>query len=270
MQQFVQTMRARRFDLLVQMHGSGSVVNPLMALCGARRIAGFVEPGGECADPDLHVPWPLQGHESHRLLALTDHLDAPRRGAHLEFPIAEADRALLVRLWPAFSDINRRYVCVHAGAQLPSREWLPARFAAVADALGLEGHAVVLTGTSGEAARANEIERAMRAPVTNLVGRTSLWTLGALLERAALLVSNDTGVVHVAAALGTPSVAVSSGGDVGRWAPANRLRHQVLWAPTPCRPCQHRVCPYDHECATAVGVRPVARAALRALRLADR
>ena len=102
----------------------------------------------------------------------------------------------------------------------------------------------------------------------NLVGRTTLWTLGALVEGAERVVCNDTGVSHVAAALGTPSVVVASGSDVARWAPLDRARHRVLWQPMPCRPCAHAVCPYEHGCARGIDVPQVleaidARAAAR-------
>jgi ADP-heptose:LPS heptosyltransferase len=66
------------------------------------------------------------------------------------------------------------------------------------------------------------------------------------------VVCNDTGVSHVAAALGTASVVVSCGADVSRWSPLDRERHAVLWQLTPCRPCSFARCPYDHECAKAV------------------
>ena len=88
--------------------------------------------------------------------------------------------------------------------------------------------------------------------------------LGALIARARLVVANDTGVVHIAAALGTPSVVVSAGADVARWRALDHSRHTVLWAATPCRPCGHRSCPTAHECAHAVSAAHVSRAALRA------
>ena len=77
-----------------------------------------------------------------------------------------------------------------------------------------------------------------------------------------MLVCNDTGVSHIAAALGTPSVVVSCGADVARWAPLNRELHTVLWQPMPCRPCSHAQCPYEHGCATGITAGMVASATL--------
>jgi ADP-heptose:LPS heptosyltransferase len=261
---FLKEMQQQRFDLLVQLHGSGRIVNPLMAACGARHTAGFVEPDGYCAEPALHTPWPTSGHEIERLLALTDHLGLPRDGVHLQFPLHEDDRRALLQLWPGAGS-PWPFACIHPGAQLPSRRWAPERFAAIGDLLARHGYAVVITGTRGEQALADAVSRTMEMPSTSLVGQTSLWTLGALIERAQLLVCNDTGVSHIAAALGTPSIVVSAGADVSRWAPLDRTLHRVVWRDTPCRPCSHAVCPYGHECATELSVEEVAAAVLAAI-----
>ena len=259
---FLRAMQRESFDLLLQMHGSGRITNPLLAACGARRMAGFVEPGGYVPEGGHFVAWPTQGHEIERLLALVDGLGLARCGTGLEFPLNDTDRIELASVWPGAYG-GRPYVCVHAGAQLPSRRWPTDRFAQVADTLAEEGFDIVLTGNSVEAPLVREVAAAMRHPAVDLAGRTNLWTLGALIEHARLLVCNDTGVSHVAAALGTPSVVVSSGADVSRWAPLDRARHTVLWQLTPCRPCSFPRCPYDHECAKAITPPMVVDAARR-------
>jgi ADP-heptose:LPS heptosyltransferase len=252
---FLQQMQAQRLDLLVQLHGSGRLTNPLVAACGAVHSAGFVEPGGYCAEPALYRPWPTEGHEIERLLRLTDHLGLPRAGVHLEFPLRDEDRAALASVRPG---VRQPYACMHVGSQLPSRRWWPERFAQVADRLTTDGLQVVLTGTPGEAELVERVRQAMqpqaRKLTVDLAGRTNLWTLGALIEGAQLLVCNDTGVSHIAAALGTRSVVVSCGGDVARWAPLDADRHRLLSHDLPCRPCSHVQCPTGHECAAAVSV----------------
>jgi ADP-heptose:LPS heptosyltransferase len=250
---FLADMQSRRFDLAVQLQGSGGIVNPLVASFGARHCAGFADARAWVPPEDagLFAPWPDTGHEIERLLALTDHLGLPRQGLALEFPITEADRDELRCLWPAAS--YERYVCVHAGSQLPSRRWDPCRFAEVADAISRRGRRVVLSGAGSEAALVAQVRTAMREPSVDLCGRTSLWTLGALVEGAEAVVCNDTGLSHIAAALRRPSVVVACGSDSRRWAPLDRRRHRVLAHQLPCRPCAHRVCPTGHECAAAVG-----------------
>jgi ADP-heptose:LPS heptosyltransferase len=149
---------------------------------------------------------------------------------------------------------RERYVCVHPGARFRSRRWPAGRFAATADAMAALGMQIVLTGTAAEAALTRAVRDAMRAPVVDLTGRLTLGTLAALVDHAALVVCNDTGMSHVAAAVRTPSVVIASGSDVARWAPGDPVRHRVLWHDRPCRPCSHEVCPTLHECATGVSV----------------
>jgi ADP-heptose:LPS heptosyltransferase len=261
---FRERMQAERFDLAVQLHGSGDITNPLVASFGAGYSAGFRSPKAwyPPAEAQRYVAWPERGHEIERLLYLTDELGWPRRGLHLEFPVRDEDRQELSALWPGMA-LARPYVCVHAGAQLPSRRWPVDRFAAVADVIASHGRTVVLTGSAAEAELIAELAARMRAPAVNLAGRTSLWTLGAVVEGAEWVVCNDTGISHVAAALQRPSVVISSGSDVSRWAPLERRRHQVIWHDLHCRPCSHAVCPYQHDCAQAVTIGDVVGALRR-------
>jgi ADP-heptose:LPS heptosyltransferase len=260
---FVESMQRERFDLLVQMHGSGSIVNALLARCATQSLAGFHPPGEPPPATGSFCAWPGEGHEVERLFALTDRLGCPRRGTRLDFPLAESDRQALAGL-PGAPPRGTPYVCVHPGARLGSRRWPPERFAAVGDALAAAGFAVVVTGSAAEVMLAGRVACAMRQPATVLAGRTDLWTLGALLERAWLVVTNDTGVSHLAAALEVPSLVVACGSEVPRWAPLDRRRHRVLWAPLPCRPCMHdEGCPHEHACAAAVTVDEVVAAARR-------
>jgi ADP-heptose:LPS heptosyltransferase len=261
---FVAAMQARRFDLALQLHGSGGTVNPLVASLGARTTAGFAVPG-TAAGLDLAVPWPETGHEIERCLALTDALGAPRAGLHIELPLCNADRRAAARLLRE-AGITERYAIVHAGSQLPSRRWAPERFAAVAERLHGRGLAVLLTGSAAEAPLAAAVRNACSVPMIDLTGRTrTLWELGALVESAALVVANDTGISHLAAALCTPSVIVASGSDVQRWAPLDQVLHRVHWHAVACRPCAHPVCPSAHECAAGVSASAVTAAAFELL-----
>jgi ADP-heptose:LPS heptosyltransferase len=174
---FLAQVQARRFDLAVQLHGSGAIVNPLVATFGATHNAGFMAPGVWAPEDDaeLFCRWPEHGHEIERLLTLTDHLGLPRAGTHLEFPLTDDDRRELHALWPDASN-GQPYVCVHAGAQLPSRRWDPRRFAEVADAVAERGYSVVLTGGPSETGLVGDVAACMRHTPLNLCGHTTLWT----------------------------------------------------------------------------------------------
>lgn len=255
---FLQEVQGRAFDLALQLHGSGNIVNTLVASFGARTTAGFFDAQAWVppADRDRYLAWPVAGHEIERLLALTDHLGLARRGLQLEFPLTPADhaatRALLAPLSP-----GRPYAVVHAGSQLPSRRWHLERFEAVARQLAAQGLQTVLTGGPGEVALAAALTQRLDGACLDLCGKTSLWTLGALVDAAQCVVCNDTGISHIAAARGCRSVVVSCGADVARWAPLDHDRHRVLALDLPCRPCAHPVCPYGHECATGISVAQV-------------
>jgi ADP-heptose:LPS heptosyltransferase len=259
---FLEEVRGRRFDLALQLHGSGPVVNELVCSFGARRSAGFFVDGAlvPARDASLYRRWPDRGHEIERLLSLTDHLGLARDGLALEYPVRAQDREALAALGFERSEADRPYVCLHAGSQLASRRWPAERFAIVGDALAARGRRVVLTGSAGERALVQSVAAAMRRPALDLAGLTTPGMLGALLEGAEALVCNDTSVSHIAAALRCPSVVVSAGADVARWAPLDTARHRVLWQAMPCRPCAHAECPIGHPCALAIEPRAVLRA----------
>lgn len=264
---FIALMQECRFDLLLQMHGAGSIVNPLCAALGARQVVSFCRRGDWWPDEAICIEWPRSGHEIERCLALTDALGAARAGTHLELAVLPCDRAAVVQRWPQLA--QRTYVCIHPGAQLPSRRWPVERFAAVARALEAAGHAIVITGTAGERPLSEALLAGLsrRADAIDLTGHTNLWQLGAVLERALLLVCNDTGVSHVAAALRTPSVVVSCGSDPLRWSPLDRGLHRVIAHMPACRPCGYRTCPTAHECAISIAVDEVIDVAFEQLAL---
>jgi ADP-heptose:LPS heptosyltransferase len=257
---FLIDARMRRFDLAIQLHGSGALSNPIVGLLGARRQAGFYPAEAWCPDPATCLPWGQPEHEVLRYLRLMQHLGCSGNDAALEFPFEAADRAALGALEPLPPD--GRYVCIHAGARMRSRRWPAARFGQVADGLAARGWQVVLTGSAQEHGIADEVRSHMATPAIDLTGRTTLGALALLVARAGLTVSNDTAVSHLAAASGTPSVIVSSGADPLRWAPLDRARHRVLFAPAPCRPCAFESCPIGHPCALDVSASRVLEAAL--------
>jgi ADP-heptose:LPS heptosyltransferase len=225
---FFAAAHAARFDLSVQMHGSGSLMNPFTVMLGATRSAGYYTPGAFCPDPELYLPLDEAEHEVKRWLRLAAHLGAPSRGDHLDFPVTGADWDALAKLPEAAGILRGRHVVIHPGATAPARRWLPVHFAEIGDRLASQGLQVVISGSADEIAIAAEVERAMRWPVVNLAGRTSLGAMAAILSRSRLLITNDTGVSHLAAALRVPSVVVFLSSDPRRWAPLDRQLHRVV------------------------------------------
>jgi ADP-heptose:LPS heptosyltransferase len=238
---FLASMQAERYDLAIQLHGCGPTVNPLMLLWGAQTDAGFYLPGDFCPNPDTFIPWPDQGLELDRMLAVTEHLGIPSQGRHLEFPLTETDHAALRSLPEAAELEPGGYACIHPGASVPQRRWPISHFIEVAQSLCDRGLHVVITGSANEAPLAKTIvqatnplrrgNRVSAAKVVDLTGKTDLGSLGALLSDACLLVCNDTGVSHVADGLQVPSVVISTGDNWKRWSPPDRRLHRVLHSP---------------------------------------
>jgi ADP-heptose:LPS heptosyltransferase len=225
---FFAEAQARQFDLAIQMHGNGSLMNPFTVMLGAKANAGYHAAGAYCPDPERYLPLDESDHEVRRWLRLLVHLGIPDRGEQLEFPLQRGDWEALAAVPEAARLAGTRFVAIHPGASETARRWSPEHFAAVADYFARDGYRVVLTGTAEEAPIAAEVAGRMRYCPVNLAGQTSLGAMAALLSRASLLVSNDTGVSHLAAALKVPSVVIFIASDPRRWAPLDQDLHRAV------------------------------------------
>lgn len=145
-----------------------------------------------------------------------------------------------------------------------SKCWPVASFAALADRLQAEGATIVLVGSPEEGARVAAVRAAMRGDAWVLAGELDLGALKVLVRDARLLVSNDAGARHVAAAFGVPSVVFFGPTSVLK-TPDNLERVEVLETQHPCRPCYRRTCPIDHRCLTTISVEAALAAARRAV-----
>ena len=227
---FYAGMRARRFDMAIQLHGSGAQSNRITRAFGARAMAGY---GDERPGPgEFFMPCPDAGAESSRLLALVSSLGAPPAGEQLEFPITEADQRELWASGLANDLAPGSYVCIHPGARLLDKCWPAIRFAQVADQVARQsGLRIVLTGSANEALLTSAVAGFMRMPALDTASPMSVGAMAALMQRSRLLIANDTGVSHIAAGLGLPSVIIFSKADMRRWAPLDRDKHRCLWDP---------------------------------------
>jgi ADP-heptose:LPS heptosyltransferase len=228
--QFLQDMQARRWDVVLQQQGNGTLVNAMLALFGAGAVGGFHPTGHPerfVPQPDLFMPYPERDHEIKRHVRLMTFLGIPDQGYALEFPLTEADRAAARQLQERHNLTPGHYVCMHVGG-VSGRRWPAANFARVGNALAECGLTMVLTGTPNELPVVQEVREQISYPTVSVVGETSLGTLSALLRESALLVSNDTGVSHVAAASAVPSVVVFTSADPAEWAPLDSARHRVI------------------------------------------
>jgi ADP-heptose:LPS heptosyltransferase len=204
----------------------------MVELFDAKYTAGFSVPGYYSRDTDFFMPYPDYGSEIKRHILLMEFLAVPSQGTELEFPIYDHDikqlNDLQLNLQPG------RYVCVHPGSRGSWRQWPVEHFAALADFCKEQGYEVVLTGTKDESAIIDNVIDHMNYTPINTAGKTSIGSVGALIKDAALLISNCTGVSHMAAAFQTPSIVISMDGEPQRWGPINHELHRTInWLQSP-------------------------------------
>lgn len=261
---FYRDMRERNFDLVLQMHGSGQQSNDIVRAMKPIQWAGFV-PREHQAVPGQFMLWPDHLHEVHRYLALLRHLGWDAHDDTLEFPIQTADAARADALITEMGLEPERLVCLHPGARLASRRWPLDRYRAVSHALTSAGWQLAITGGESEKVMTRALTDRSNPSVVDLCGMTTLGVLASLLQRARLLLCNDTGVSHVAASVRLPSVVIACGSDVSRWRPLDTRRHTVLYSRVDCRPCAWNDCPIGHPCALNIEIDDVLDAAYRHL-----
>lgn len=221
-----------QFDLVLQMQGSGTHTNDCCFLLNGRITAGLRAAGVWAPDEKLFPLMTESEHEILRLLKIVHALGIPIDGTALEFPVSAEEYAKAGMIMDQLQLEPGKYICIHPGARDPRRRWSAANFAAMGDALAAMGYTILLTGAEEERALTQAVAAQMRCPATDLVahaGQTGIGEMAALIHRSQLLLSNDTGVSHIAAALGVPSVIIFSNySDPGRWAPLNDQLHTAV------------------------------------------
>ena len=217
---FFDKMQDERFDLGVQLHGGGRWSNPFLRGVGARVTVGLRAPDAEPLDRELR--YVHEQHEVLRLLEAVGLVGAPPVTVAPRLAVTDADRSASRRVVP-----DGTVAVVHPGARDPRRRWPADRFAAVADALVRRGANVVVTGTLAERGLAERVAAAMTEDAQVVAGDLSLGELVGLLDRATLVLSNDTGPRHLAEAVGTPTVSLFWCGNVATAAPLTRGRHRL-------------------------------------------
>lgn len=225
---FFKIAQERHFDLVIQMHGSGILTNPITVLLGAQTNAGFFLYQEYSPDTCRFMLYPTREHEIRRYLQLIEFLGIPLQGGTLEFPLFQRDEKDFSSLDKVKHIQAHEYICIHPGARLHSGRWLIERFSKVADALAASGLKIVFTGSADEIQLNETVGANTKAPFINLAGHTNLGALAILLKKAWLLICNDTGVSHIAAALRVLSIVIVAGSDPSRWAPLDHQSYIIL------------------------------------------
>jgi lipopolysaccharide heptosyltransferase II len=257
----VETLRDRAFDgaIVFTVHTQSALpAAHLLRLAGIPRVLAHCRenPYGLISD---WVPEPEPGeatrHEVQRQLDLVRRVGFTTDDERLSFRVPpEAMRRLRDETLPLLGiqpGDGAPWVVIHPGASAPSRRYPAERFAAVAGRLATEdGVRIVFTGSANEVPLVERIRVSMGAPSASLAGALTLGELGALLAVAPLLIANNTGPVHVAAALGTPVVdlyALTNPQHTPWMVPS-----RVLNVDVPCAGCRRSVCPLGHGACLAL------------------
>jgi lipopolysaccharide heptosyltransferase II len=202
-------------------------------------------------------------HEVERGLSLVGAIGCRSDVIDLVLSVPEQARAV-IDSWRLPDD--RPLIVVHPGCSMPARTYPWERYAEVVDLLAEQlGASIVLTGSEEERALISRIWQGVRsqnrAAVLPLAGALEFADLCALIERANVMITNNTGPMHIAAAVKTPVVALFAlTNPPEQWRPW-RVPHRLLYQDVACRLCYNRICPYEHECLTMIAPWMVVQAA---------
>ncbi len=254
----VPALRADRFDLAIDLQGLFRSA-AMGRLSGAPERIGFAN--AREGSPWLYtkrvpVPHPNM-HAVDRYLLVAKALGADERPAEFKFRIPHRDRETVDRaLRQAGWTAGERLVAVNVSARWPTKRWPIASFAALSDLVVQRGiGSVLFIGGPNERAEVAQVRALMKARSLDLCGALPVGLLPALLGRADLLITNDSGPMHVAAAVGTPVAAMFGPTSPLRTGPYG-ADHAVLMHPVPCSPCFSRTCsnPKHLACLTDITV----------------
>ena len=241
---FFAAMRDRAFDLAVQVHGGGRFSNPFLLELGARFTVGTRTE--DAAMLDRSLDYVLYQHEMLRALEVVGLAGAAPVGLEPRLTVLPSEREGAATLLGASADerdAHESLLVLHPGATDPRRRWRAERFGELAALAAGAGWRVVVVGDDGDVPASHAIVRAAGTVgpaglVESLAGRLSLGELVGVLAAATVVVGNDSGPRHLAAAVGTPTVGLYWVGNLVNAGPLSRGRHRVhlSWT-TQCPVC---------------------------------
>lgn len=262
----IETLRQGQFDAAVIFTSYHQSSLPAAYLCylgdiPLRLAASIDAPGSLLTTRHRHPERPM--HEVERGLDLVGAIGCTADETDL---VLRVPSQIQQRITRRLADFRGPLVVVHPGCSMPARTAPPEQFAAIISSLINElGATVILTGTNEErqlvAAVATGVPMAARQSIYPVAGELSFAELCGLIGAADLVVTNNTGPMHIAAAVKTPvAVLFALTNPPEQWGPW-RVPHRLLYHDVPCRLCYSRVCPYEQECLRGVPTAEVIRAA---------
>ena len=250
---------ARQFDAAVILTSYSQSALPAALLC---HLAGIPLRLAHCRENPYWLlsdwvpetePDQMVRHEVQRQLDLAASIGCQTANTQLSFRVPDAALAHVRRLLLARSiSAHTPFILLHPGASAPSRRYPAHLWSQAIDAIAQHHSAsIVLTGEASESGLIDQIREACAGPVISLAGQLDLGQLGAAISLASVVVSNNTGPAHMAAAIGTPLVDLYALTNPQHtpW----QVEHRILFHDVPCRFCYKSLCPEGHHaCLTKV------------------
>ncbi len=254
---FLRQIRKMRFDLVV-------ILNPakrfhiLAYLAGISQRLGYDRKWGFLLTHKIKDEKFLgQRHEVEYNLDLVRSIGADTDDKDISIKIEQQDLRFVEELLSKYGIKDQDLIiAIHPHSSNPAKSWPKENFAQLVDELFRRFSAkVVIIGGAEEKTSSIKLASLIKDPVINLAGKTSLKQLAAFLRRCTLLISNDSGPVHIAAACGRSTVVIFGRSIPGvgpkRWGPWGN-GHTVLHKDPGCNPCLDRKCPYNFKCLTSI------------------
>ena len=263
-------IRSARYDVVYNLHG-GTTATFLARATGARYRVGFKT----YQYANLHTvlaPSPLllwgqqKTHSVEQQLALLGWTGVPVSDRpRTRLGIAPEAAGSVIQHLAAAGLADRKIALLHPAAAFATKRWATKNFARVAEYLAERGYAPVAIAAPHEAGIIDELVNETSVPILSL--DLSLPEVSALASRSQLFVGNDSGIAHIAAAVGTPSVVIFGSSNIAHWRPWHRAAAEVVFEEMPCQPCHGYFCEKfaQPECILRVPVTRVTAAIERCL-----
>ena len=217
--------------------------------------------------PSARAPYPAAAHQMHEYLHLVAALGANPEPLAPKLVVTPEEVEAAKKKF-GLEALMRPIFGLNPGAEYgPAKRWPAEKFSAAAKEIQSHTNCLwLIFGGKNDATIADQIGKKINHQ--NLAGKTSLRELMALLKLCRVLLTNDTGPMHVAAALGTPVVVPfgSTSPELTGPVPADGLQHQIIQSDAPCSPCFLRECPIDFRCLNGISSAQVAATVLQAVR----
>lgn len=253
--EFAKQIRKNNYDLGINIHGSWRSAI-ILRLINPTYTIGYGKKGQLFLNRRLAQP-----HNQHMVDVYLNLLKEMNLRVEPSLPYLELKKSVQDEIDKKLIQwgINpeEKLIALNAGGTWPTKRWTVNGFAQLADVLNRKYGRVIFVGSLEDLSLVEEIVNLMETKPVIATGKTSLPELAALLARCDLVISNDSGPVHVAAAVGTPTITIFGPSDDLKYRPLGE-KHKIVTSSVDCRPCGKHKCPLGHHhCMTDIKVEKI-------------